>query len=211
MKRNFLLFLFFSSLCSFAIAQQQVRGTVTNSDDGEPMIGVTILERGTSNGTVTDFDGSYSLSVQQGAVLEFSYTGFNTQEITVGAQTELNILLSPGVQLQEVTVTALGIQRSTKALQYSVTEVGGEDMQDAREINVGNALAGRVAGVNVSNVASGPAGSSRVIIRGNASLQGGNQPLYVIDGIPMDNSGFGQAGLWGGRDEGDGLSSLISI
>ena len=208
MKRNFLLFLFFSSLCSFAIAQQQVRGTVTNSDDGEPMIGVTILERGTSNGTVTDFDGSYSLSVQQGAVLEFSYTGFNTQEITVGAQTELNILLSPGVQLQEVTVTALGIQRSTKALQYSVTEVGGEDMQDAREINVGNALAGRVAGVNVSNVASGPAGSSRVIIRGNASLQGGNQPLYVIDGIPMDNSGFGQAGMWGGRDEGDGLSSI---
>ncbi|MBK8501252.1 MAG: SusC/RagA family TonB-linked outer membrane protein [Saprospiraceae bacterium] len=172
------------------------------------MIGVTILERGTTNGTVTDFDGSYELSVKQGAVLEFSYTGFSTQEITVGAQTELNILLSPGVQLQEVTVTALGIERSTKALQYSVTEVGGEDLQDAREINVANSLSGRIAGVNVSKISSGPAGSSRIIIRGNASLQGNNQPLYVIDGIPMDNSGFGQAGLWGGRDEGDGLSSI---
>lgn len=208
MKRNFLLFLFFMALCSLAIAQRQVSGIVTNAEDSEPMIGVTVLERGTTNGTVTDFDGSYSITVQEGAVLEFSYTGFTTREIPVGTETQLNVQLSPGVQLQEVTVTALGIQRSTKALQYSVTEVGGEDLQDAREINVANALSGRIAGVNVSNIASGPAGSSRVIIRGNASLQGNNQPLYVIDGIPMDNSGFGQAGMWGGRDEGDGLSSV---
>ncbi|MCB0665091.1 MAG: SusC/RagA family TonB-linked outer membrane protein [Saprospiraceae bacterium] len=208
MKRNFLLLLFFMAICGFAMAQQQIRGTVTNSEDGEPMIGVTILERGTTNGTVSDFDGSYELTVQPGAVLEFSYTGFSTQEITVGSESEINVLLSPGVQLQEVTVTALGIERSTKALQYSVTDVSGDEFQEAREVNVANALSGRIAGVNVSNIASGPAGSSRIIIRGNASLQGNNQPLYVVDGIPMDNSGFGQAGIWGGRDEGDGLSSI---
>ncbi|MCB0665196.1 MAG: SusC/RagA family TonB-linked outer membrane protein, partial [Saprospiraceae bacterium] len=208
MKRNFVLALFAFLLCNLAIAQQTVRGIVTNAEDGEPMIGVTVLERGTTNGTVSDFDGSYSLTVQPGAVLEFSYTGFSTQEITVGGETEINVLLSPGVQLQEVTVTALGIERSTKALQYSVTDVSGDEFQEAREVNIANALSGRIAGVNVSNVASGPAGSSRIIIRGNASLQGNNQPLYVVDGIPMDNSGFGQAGIWGGRDEGDGLSSI---
>ncbi|NND33402.1 MAG: SusC/RagA family TonB-linked outer membrane protein, partial [Saprospiraceae bacterium] len=208
MKQNYVLILFLLACCGFAYGQQQVRGTITNSEDGEPMIGVTILEKGTTNGTVTDFDGSYSISVQQGAVLEFSYTGFDAQEVEVAGQSEINLLMTPGIQLQEVTVTALGIERSTKALQYSVTDVGGEKFQEAREVNVANALSGRIAGVNVSKIASGPAGSSRIVIRGNASLQGNNQPLYVIDGIPMDNSGFGQAGIWGGRDEGDGLSSI---
>jgi TonB-dependent SusC/RagA subfamily outer membrane receptor len=111
-------------------------------------------------------------------------------------------------QLGEVVVTALGVERSTKALQYSVTEVSGDKFTQARENNVGNALAGRIAGVNVTKPSTGPAGSTRVVIRGNKSLNGSNQPLYVVDGIPMDNGGFGQAGLWGGRDEGDGLTSI---
>ncbi|MBK8501254.1 MAG: TonB-dependent receptor plug domain-containing protein [Saprospiraceae bacterium] len=208
MKRSFLLLLFFMTVCSFAIAQQQVRGTVTNAEGGEAMIGVTVLEKGTTNGTVTDFDGTYSISVQSGAVLEFSYTGFSTSEMKVGSESEINVLLSPGVALEQVVVTALGIKRDEKALAYSVTEVGGESFQEAREVNLANSLAGKVAGVNVSRIASGPAGSSRVIIRGNVSLGGNNQPLYVIDGVPIDNGGFGQAGLWGGADEGDGTSSI---
>jgi TonB-dependent SusC/RagA subfamily outer membrane receptor len=112
------------------------------------------------------------------------------------------------LQLNEVVVTALGVERARKALGYSVTEVAGSSLTQARETNLGNALVGRVAGVNVTGVASGPAGSSRVVIRGNKSLQGNNQPLYVIDGVPIDNSNFGQALLWSGADRGDGLASI---
>ncbi|MCB0689423.1 MAG: carboxypeptidase-like regulatory domain-containing protein, partial [Saprospiraceae bacterium] len=133
MKR-ILLFLFFVATCAYAMAQQQIRGIVTNSEDGQPMIGVTILERGTTNGTVTDFDGTYELTVQSGAILEFSYTGFSTSEVTVADQSEINVQLSPGVSLDEVVVTALGIERDEKALAYSVTEVGGESFQEAREV-----------------------------------------------------------------------------
>ncbi len=189
-------------------AQRQVSGKV--SDSGEPLPGVNILLKGTTVGTVTDVDGNYNISVSgDNPVLTFSSIGYATQEVQVGNQSTINVNLEADIQqLGEVVVTALGVERSTKALQYSISEVDGSNLTEAREINVANSLAGRVAGVNVSNIASGPAGSSRVIIRGNKSLQGNNQPLYVIDGVPMDNSTFGQAGIWGGRDEGDGMSSI---
>ncbi len=209
MKQNYFLILVFMALCHLAIGQNMdVSGVVTGSEDGEPLIGVSVLVKGTDTGTATDFDGSYSLSAPEGAVLVFSYTGYTSTEMTVGSDNTINVILSPGVALDEVVVTALGLERDKKALNYSVTEVDGEGFQEARELNVANALAGKVAGVNVSSVASGPAGSSRVIIRGNTSLGGNNQPLYVVDGVPLDNSGFGQAGLWGGADEGDGTSSI---
>ncbi len=208
MIRNYLFILFLVASCSLANGQQQLRGTVTNAEDGEALIGVTVLEKGTNNGTVTDFDGAYEITVAPDAVLQFTYTGFTAVEMAVEGQSELNVLMTPGVALDEVVVTALGIERDKKALNYSVTEVSGEGFQEAREINVANALSGKVAGVNVSSVASGVAGSTRVIIRGSTSLGGNNQPLYVVDGVPLDNSGFGQAGLWGGSDEGDGISSV---
>ncbi len=208
MRLNSLLVLFLMACSSLINAQQEVTGIVTNAEDGEPLIGVTVLVKGTATGTVTDFDGSYTLSVPQGATLQFTYTGFTGQDVLVGDGSQLNVQLSPGVALDEVVVTALGVERDKKALNYSVTEVGGESFQEAREINIANALSGKVAGVNVSSIASGPAGSSRVVIRGNTSLGGNNQPLYVVDGVPLDNSGFGQAGLWGGSDEGDGTSSI---
>jgi TonB-linked SusC/RagA family outer membrane protein len=208
MKKGLTL-LFIIAVC-FAplLAQQQVSGTVTSAEDGTPLIGVSILVVGTAQGTVTDYEGKYTIEVPEGSTLQFSYTGYRPQEIAVGNQSVIDVVLEPGVALDEVVVTALGISREKKALGYSVTEVEGENLTEAREINIANQLAGRVAGVNVSNIASGPAGSSRVIIRGNKSLQGNNQPLYVVDGVPMDNSDFGQAGLWGGRDEGDGMSSI---
>lgn len=196
-------------LTSMVLAQDRsVSGTVSDGK-GSVMPGVNVVIKGTSSGTTTDGSGKYVISVGSDATLMFSFIGFVTQQVVVGNRTSLDITLEEdATQLSEVVVTALGVQRDTRALQYSVTNVAGDNLTQARENNLGSSLQGRIAGVNVTKVGSGPAGSSRVIIRGNKSLQGNNQPLYVVDGIPMDNSGFGQAGVWGGRDEGDGLSSI---
>lgn len=197
-------------LTSVVLAQERpVSGKVTD-ETGTALPGVNVIVQGTSSGATTDVNGNYTLNVgSPTATLVFSFIGYVTQEVAIANRSTVNVQLAPDVQeLQEVVVTALGVERSTKALNYSVTEVGGENFVQARENNLGNALVGRIAGVNVSRVASGPAGSSRVVIRGNKTLGGQNQPLYVVDGIPMDNSTFGQAGLWGGQDQGDGLSSI---
>jgi TonB-linked SusC/RagA family outer membrane protein len=210
MRKRLLVLLMLTASVSYVWAQRQVSGKVTDADEGSSLPGVNVLVKGTTTGTVTDIDGNYSITVSgDDPVLTFSSIGYTTQDVAVGNRSTVDLALNPDVQqLSEVVVTALGVERDKKALSYSVEEVGGESFQEAREINLANSLAGKVAGVNVSNIASGPAGSSRVIIRGNVSLQGNNQPLYVIDGVPMDNSGFGQAGLWGGSDEGDGTSSI---
>ncbi|WP_246343667.1 SusC/RagA family TonB-linked outer membrane protein [Adhaeribacter radiodurans] len=189
-------------------AQIPIKGRVTGAGN-EALPGVSIVVQGTSQGTTTDVNGDYSLQAPATGTLVFSYIGYNSRTVPINNQATINITLEADTkQLNEVVVTALGIQREKKALGYSVTEVGGENLTQARENNLSNALSGRVAGVNVSGVASGPAGSSRVVIRGNKSLQGNNQPLYVVDGIPMDNSNFGQAGVWGGVDRGDGMASI---
>jgi len=195
------------SLYSMAQAVS-VTGTVVE-DDGSPLYGVNVTVKGTTNGTITNDAGKYSISANKGETITFSYVGFEPQNITVGNANVINVSLMPDANaLGEVVVTALGVARDKRALQYSVTEVGGENFTKARENNLGNALSGRIAGVNVSAPSTGPAGSSRVVIRGNKTLGGQNQPLYVIDGVPMDNSQGGSAGMWGGSDGGDGLSSL---
>lgn len=210
MKKNLLvkMLILFTVLSFRGYAQEMtVSGKVSDAAGGE-IAGVNVVVKGTTRGTTTNDKGEYSITVDKGKTLTFSYIGYVTKEVVANA-TILNIsLAAEATALNEVVVTALGISREKRSLAYSITEVSGTNMTAAREANLGNALAGRVAGVNVSKIASGPAGSSRVIIRGNKSLQGNNQPLYVIDGIPMDNNNFGQAGLWGGSDEGDGLSSI---
>ncbi|MFC4873753.1 SusC/RagA family TonB-linked outer membrane protein [Negadavirga shengliensis] len=210
--KNLLLIVCLAVLTSMGnmVMGQTVTGRVTDNSDGQPLPGVSVLIKGTSTGTATDVGGNYSLNVPgPETVLVFSYLGFQTIEQAVGNRTSINVSMQEdAAELSEVVVTALGIERNVRALQYSVTKVGGENFTEARENNIANQLAGRVAGVNVTNVASGPAGSSRVIIRGNTSLQGNNQPLYVVDGIPMDNTNFGQAGVWGGADQGDGMTSI---
>jgi len=204
-----------SLLVLFAIGvtwaqQRTVTGKITSPEDGSGLPGVNVLVQGTTTGTTTDLDGNYSLTVPADATnLVYSFVGYKSQVVVIGNRSVIDISLEEDIAaLQEVVVTALGIERSKEALNYSVTELEGEGFTEAREINVANALAGKVAGVNVSNVSTGPQGSTRVIIRGNTSLTGNNQPLYVVDGVPLDNSSFGQAGLWGGRDEGDGMSSI---
>ncbi|GJM31278.1 MAG: SusC/RagA family TonB-linked outer membrane protein [Saprospiraceae bacterium] len=188
-------------------AQQTVSGVIT-TPEGEPLIGVNITEMGTTNGTISDIDGAYTLTVKEGATLVVSIVGYAAKEIEVGTQSVIDVQLEEGVALDEVVVTALGISKEKKSLGYSVTEVAGEELTQARENNVINSLAGKVAGVNITSTAGGPASSTRVIIRGNSSLAGNNQPLYVVDGVPIDNTNLGAAGMWGGTDLGDGLSSI---
>ncbi|WP_026950227.1 SusC/RagA family TonB-linked outer membrane protein [Algoriphagus mannitolivorans] len=196
---------------SFAAQSQQrvLRGKVTASTDGLPMPGVTILDKSNQRGTTTNVDGEYSISVKDQSVLVFSFIGFTSQEFTVGNRSELDVVLDEDAsELQEVVVTAFGLEKDKKALGYSVTQIGGDRFTEARAINAGNALSGKVAGVNVTPPATGAAGSTRVVIRGGSSLTGNDQPLYVVNGIPIESGNLGNAGMWGGNDAGDGLSSI---
>jgi TonB-linked SusC/RagA family outer membrane protein len=209
MKRKLLFLFLMTATCTQLWAQRTVSGKVTSAEDGSSLPGVNVVVVGSQQGSITDVDGNYTLQVPDQAVLKFSYIGFADFEVEVGNQSVIDVVLQTDVtRLSEVVVTALGVERDVQALNYSVTEVGGDNLTEAREINLGNALTGRIAGVNVTSPSSGPAGSTRILIRGNKSLNGQNQPLYVVDGIPMDNTNYGQAGLWGGRDEGDGLTSI---
>ena len=200
------------TLGAIALAQGQSRvlkGIVTASSDGLPMPGVTILDKTNQTGTTTNVDGEYSINVGPNSVLVFSFIGFKTQEFPVGNQTELNVVLDEDEnELSEVVVTAFGLEKDKKALGYSVSQLSGDRFTQARAINAGNALSGKVAGVNVTPPATGAAGSTRVVIRGGSSLTGNDQPLYVVNGIPIESGNLGNAGMWGGNDSGDGLASI---
>lgn len=190
-----------------AVLGQTITGRVTSAD-GTPLSGVSIQVKGTNRGTSTNAKGLFSLEVNKGEVLVVSYVGHETREITVGDSKDIDINLTPSSQqINEVVVTALGIKKETKRLGYSVTKVDGEGFTKSREINVGNALVGKIAGVNSSGPLTGPGGSSNVIIRGLSSLSGG-RPLYVVNGVPLNNNNFGSAGMWGGADLGEGLTSI---
>ncbi len=193
--------------------QQKITGRVTD-ESGDPLPGVTITIKGTTQGTITDVDGNYSLgNVPSDGVLVFSFIGYTARTIDVSGQNTLDVVLAVDTkELGEVVVTALGISREKKALGYSVSEVKGEEFTKAREVNVANSLTGKIAGVNVTGMATGPGGSSRIVIRGNGSFNGDNQPLYVINGMPIDNSTpGGSASPNGGGlniDRGDGISGI---
>lgn len=198
----------FAFACSSSLWAQQASGRVTNEDDGSGIAGASITKIGSTVGVFSDDEGNFTISASEGDKLSVSFVGFETEIVTVGSGSISVSLMPVSIALDDVVITAIGIERNKKALGYSVTEVDGSSFVEAREVNIANSLAGKVAGVNVSNLSTGPQGSSRVIIRGNVSLTGNNQPLYIVDGIPIDNSSFGQAGLWGGYDEGDGMSSI---
>ncbi|MEA5256265.1 SusC/RagA family TonB-linked outer membrane protein [Arcicella aquatica] len=208
-KSNFTMLitalLLFSSSQLFA---QAIKGKVSDSNQSA-LVGVNVLIKGTAKGTVTDVLGNYSLNVPKGSTLIFRSLGFATKEVEVGDRTVVDVVLeATAASLDEVVVTALGVQKDKKALGYAVSELKGSEFTQARELNLGNALSGKIAGVNATSTATGPGGSSRVIIRGNGSLGGNNQPLYVINGVPIDNTNVNSAGMWGGFDTGDGLNSI---
>jgi len=206
MKKTLILLCLLLAGMTEGFAQSRVfKGTV--SDDIGPLIGAAVKIPGTTTGTITDENGTFSIECEPGLLLEISYIGYVTQ--LVPAQDNMQILLAEDTQmLEEVVVTALGIKRERKALGYGVGEVKGEELTKAKETNVINSLAGKVAGLVVSQTAGGPSGSTRVMLRGNTEMSGNNQPLYVIDGVPLDNTNFGSAGVAGGYDLGDGISAI---
>lgn len=189
-------------------ATPAIRVTGVVEDSEGPAVGASVREKDTNNGVSTDMDGKFSLMVKPDAILVINYVGYKVKEVK--ATTEpMTITLEENSQvLSEVVVTALGIKRDRKALGYGLEEVKGNSLDKAKETNVINSMAGRVAGLVVSQTAGGPSGSSRVILRGSTEMTGNNQPLYVVDGVPLDNTNFGSAGTNGGYDLGDGISSI---
>jgi len=199
-----------------------VSGKITSSKDGAVLPRATISIKGNSGiATISDEGGNFSLSLpddykDKAIILVISSVGYAPKEVTVAEQVQgLLIQLDEATRsLDEVVVTALGIRRTSKSLTYSVTEVKGEEFTQARENNIANALTGKIAGVNATGLSTGPGGSSRVIIRGNGSITGESQPLYVINGMPIDNSVPGGSskpngfGLTEGTDRGDGIAAI---
>ena len=190
------------------IAQQTVTGKVTDQS-GEPLLGASILVKGTSTGTVTDIDGNYSIMIPAGAnTLVVSYTGFNSQEIAVGNQTVVNITMEEGVTLSEAVVTALGVQRDEKALGYAVQEIGGDQVNLTNDVNFVSSLSGKVAGVQIiSSSGASLGGSAKIRIRGVNSLTSGD-PLYIVDGTPIANENFSSTD--GGADYGNLAADIPS-
>jgi TonB-linked SusC/RagA family outer membrane protein len=193
-----------------------VTGKITDKN-GNPVAGVSVTIKGKRNGTSTNADGLFSIEANKGEVLVFSSVEFETQEVTIGNDNNFSIqLIEKNNQLNEVIVTALGIQRKAKSLTYSTQKVGNSDLSTVKDANVINNINGRIAGVTVNKSASGAGGSARVILRGQKSTRE-NQPLYVIDGVPMSNYspaqptdvwGQGSGSGSGGRDGGDGISNI---
>lgn len=181
-------------VASAAMAQDRtITGTVTGKDDGQPLPGVTVLVKGSKIGTQTGSNGKFALSVPAGATqLEFSYLGYVTQTVFATAAVVNVVLESDSKSLSEVVVTALGISREKKTLGYSSTQVGAEEINRASPTNIVSGLQGKVAGVDISTTSGSPGGSSKVILRGFSSIAGNNQPLYVVDGVPINNSRPGE-------------------
>ncbi|BDC99458.1 SusC/RagA family TonB-linked outer membrane protein [Persicobacter psychrovividus] len=192
-----------SSSAVFA-QERTVSGTVTARDTGDPIPGVNVLLKGASTGTVTDINGAYSISVPEtGGTLIFKFIGLATEEVKVRNQSEIDMTMSADIrQLTEVVVTAVGIERDKKRLGYAVEEVNAKELVSSRESNLVQGLNAKVAGVNVTQNAGTPGAASTIRIRGNTSITGDNSPLFVVDGIPVDNSITGGAGAGDGGTEG---------
>jgi TonB-linked SusC/RagA family outer membrane protein len=189
-----------------------ITGTVKN-EQGEILAGVTVQVKGTQRHALTDAKGEFSIMADEGEVLVFTYVGLADKEVTVGADRSLQVVMAAGqANLNEVVITALGIRRSEKSLTYATQQVNGDDLTTVKTDNLMNALNGKVAGITISPSASGVGGSVKVALRGIRSASGNNQPLYVIDGIPISNGGNGNnqpnSTYGGSPDGGDGISNL---
>lgn len=203
MKRILLLSLFSCFVFFSALAQgRTVSGKITSSDDGSGIPGVNVILKGTTNGTTSDFDGNYSLSVPaDGGILVFSFIGLISQEATIGTRSTIDVAMQSDVQeLQEVVVTALGISKTRKALGYGVSSIDNEVLVDRQEADVARLLRGKATGVDITQTSGLSGSGTNIIIRGYSSITGSNQPLFVVDGVPFNtdtntgNQGFGTGG-----------------
>ncbi len=193
-------------------ALMKITGVVRDTA-GVVIPGVSVLNKKTGKVSATDGSGTFSIEADAGDVLVFSFIGFIKQELTVGKQTKLTIVLrEESSVLEQVVVTALGIKKSTKALTYNVQEVKSDELTKVPDASFVNALSGKVAGITINSSASGIGGSTRVVMRGDKSVQGNNNALYVLDGIPLPNlfskNSTNPKGVYGGGDSGDGISSI---
>ena len=210
MKRSFpcaaasLLFVWSS------FGQGEVTGSIAGGDGSEGLAGVHVQQKETSTRTISDSEGTYRIQVSDGeATLVFSFEGYQTFETIVGSRSEIDVLLAVDTRASEQkVVTAYGIERRMKALGYPSMQVSGDNFEGQWVTNLGTSLSGRFTGVSVTPPSTGIAGSSLVTIRGGSSILGNDQPLYVVNGVPIDNTNFGVAGPLGGSDGGDGLSSF---
>jgi len=216
MKKIALLLAFFAIGLQVLMAQtKEISGTVTSTEDGGAIPGVSVSVKGTSLGTITDMNGVFRLKVPlDSKILTFSFVGMASQDVVIGNQTKIDVkLTSANISVDEVVVTAMGISRDKKSLGYATTSVQSEQLTKARESNVVNSMAGRVAGVRITQQSGTLGGSSKIIIRGANSLGGENQPLFVVDGVPISNSGYnGDRGqiIAGGVDAGNRASDINS-
>lgn len=215
MRKNlFLVLAFFLAFSGNLFSQDRtITGLITSAEDGSPLPGVTVVVSGrTDIGTATDINGRYSIRVPAGSqALEFSFVGMETQAVAIGASNVMNVVMQPSaVLLDELVITALGIEREARTVGFAQQRLTGDELAASREINLSSFLTGRMAGVQVTKTAGGVGGSSSVTIRGFSSISGDNQPLYVVDGIPITNLNHSAGGLWGEVDYGDGIGSLNS-
>ena len=214
-KRSFLvvvMFLIGMFLTSLYAQTHTVTGLVVDKELGEPLIGVNVLVKGTVNGTVTDLDGKYSIEASNSDVLVFSYVSMKSVEETVGSRSVINVSMSSDAELlSEVVVTAMGIKRQSETLTYSAQTVGGKDVNDIKSVNMINSLQGKSAGLSITPNSTGAGGSAKIQFRGSKSINGSNQPLIVIDGVPVMNTVSTDQvnGNYGGqRDGGDVMSTI---
>jgi TonB-linked SusC/RagA family outer membrane protein len=211
------------TFCWYGIsAQNRITGTVNDGNSSSGIPGVSILVKGTKTGTTTDAQGKFAINAPANGTLVFSLVGYSSKEMAIGNQSVINVSMTESTEnLEEVVVTALGIKRDAKKLGYSVSSVSPQAITENRTPNFMNALQGQIAGVNISPLGTGPAGTSKIRIRGQSSISGQNNPLIVVNGIPIDNTNFGtnpgnaasdnSIGVRGGgntSDGGDGLSSI---
>ncbi|SMP32848.1 TonB-linked outer membrane protein, SusC/RagA family [Flavobacterium hercynium] len=194
-----------------AVAQNRlITGIVTDAEN-KGVVAASVEVQGKPFNAMTDVEGRFKMNVPEGKVtLKISSMGFVSKSVVLQeTETKVTVQLAEDAQeLKDVVVTSFGVKKQKKSLGYAVAELKGEELTKNKEVNLGNSLQGKIAGVNVSAPTSGPSGSSRVVIRGATSASGLNQPLYVVDGIPIDNSQQGNAGMYGGADKGDGMSSF---
>ena len=193
-----LFFVLTCSLLSVAMmASVTVRGVVISTEDGLPVIGASVLEKGTSNGTITDFDGMYELTVQDGAVLVVSYVGLSTQELPVtGPQMDVR-LSGDAIAMEEVVVTAMGVVQEKKRLNFAVQNIGGDALTENKSANFVNSLQGKIAGVSVTNAGGSPNSGSQIIIRGISSVNNSqsNEPLFILDGVAISGGASSAADI----------------
>jgi TonB-linked SusC/RagA family outer membrane protein len=226
MLKHYLLYGILILVCcqsNIAIGQALTVKGVVRDETNSPLPGVNVVVKGTTGGTITDSDGRYSLNGPNGSsVLVFTFIGYADQEVTVADRTDIDVSLASDItSLDEVVVTALGIERTSKSLGYSTSKVNGDAISVNRTNNPMNALTGKIAGVNVQSLGSGPSGTSKVRIRGQSSIGGQNTPLIVVNGVPVDNGNFGtnqgnsgsdtSTGNRGGGASFDGGDSFVSF